>query len=99
MKRKRNLKRRESELRVSIDSDDVGRQIKTLKEEIGRLEQKKISRQSKLREYNKKAIELGFCENPTEQSFVENREKAKIERDNCQQELSKKNEDLRLALN
>ena len=96
---KEELKRRESELRVSIDSDDVGRQIKTLKEEIGRLEQKKISRQSKLRDYNKKAIELGFCENPTEQSFVENREKAKIERDNCQQELSKKNEDLRHALN
>ena len=96
---KEELKRRESELRVSIDSDDVGRQIKALKEEIGRLEQKKVSRQSKLREYNKKAIELGLCENPTEQSFVENREKAKIERDNCQQELSKKNEDLRHALN
>lgn len=96
---KERLKKRESELRVSIDSDDVGRQIKVLKEEIDRLEQKKISRQSKLRDYNKKAIELGFCENPTEQSFVENREKAKIERSNCVQELGKKNEDLRHALN
>ena len=96
---KERLKKRESELRVSIDSDDVGRQIKVLKEEIDRLEQKKKSRQSKLGDYNKQAIELGFCENPTEQLFVENREKAKIERSNCVQELGKKNEDLRHALN
>ncbi len=96
---KEELKRRESELRVSIDSDDVGRQIKDLKEEIGRLELNKISRQSKLDDYNKKAIELGLCENPNEQVFVENRERAKTERINCQQELRKKNEDLRHALN
>lgn len=96
---KEKLKAKESELRYSIDSDDVGRQIKSLKEEIGRLEQKKKNRQSKLVEYNKKAIEVGFCENPTEQAFANNRENARTERDNCQKELGEKNEERRHALN
>jgi hypothetical protein len=49
-----------------------------LKEEINRLEQKKKNRLSKLEEYNKKAFEVGFDENPTEQVFIENREMAKL---------------------
>ena len=93
------LKQKESELRVSIESDDVGRQIKSLKEEISRLEQIKKIRQSKLEEYNKKVIEVGFCENPTEHVFIENRKNAKTKRDNCQKELGEKNEELRYAFN
>jgi uncharacterized protein YPO0396 len=98
-KEKEELKKKETELLFSIESDDVGRQIKTLKEEISKLELTKKTRQSKLEEYNKKALEVGFGENPTEQVFVENREKAKAKRDDCQIELGKKNEDLRYALN
>ncbi|MGN0032592.1 MAG: ATP-binding protein [Candidatus Limimorpha sp.] len=96
---KEELKKKESELRVAIEGDDVGRQIKALKEEIGRLNQRKSNRQSKLNEYNKKVIEVGFCQNPNEELFVENRGKAKSERDKCQIELGKKNEESRLALN
>ena len=96
---KEELKKKESELRVAIEGDDVGRQIKALKEEIGRLNQRKSNRQSKHNEYNKKALEVGFCQNPNEELFIENRGKAKSERDKCQIELGKKNEESRLALN
>lgn len=94
---KEDFKKKESELRYSIESDDVGRQIKALKEEIERLEQKKKNRQNKLNEYNRKAIEVGFSQNPTETLFAENREKAKKERDNCQVELIQKNKEAGLA--
>ena len=96
---KEELKKKESELRVAIEGDDVGRQIKTLKEEISRLNQRKSNRQSKLSEYNKKVLEVGFHQNPNEELFIENRGKAKSERDKCQIELSKKNEESRLSLN
>lgn len=96
---KEELKKKESELRVAIEGDDVGRQIKALKEEIGRLNQRKSNRQAKLSEYNKQVIEVGFCQNPNEELFIENRGKAKSERDKCQIELGKKNEESRLALN
>ncbi len=95
---KEELKKKESELRVSIESDDVGRQIKTLKEEIGRLEQKKKNRQYRLSEYNRKAVEVGFSQNPTEMLYVENREKAKTERDNCLFKLTQKNKESGLAV-
>lgn len=88
------LKAKESTLRFSIESDDVGRQIRLLKEEINRLEQKKKNRLSKLEEYNKKALEVGFDENPTEQVFIENREMAKTKRDNCQLESDAKHKEL-----
>lgn len=88
------LKAKESTLRFSIESDDVGRQIRLLKEEINRLEQKKKNRLSKLEEYNKKALEVGFDENPTEQVFIENREIAKTKRDNCQLESDAKHKEL-----
>lgn len=94
---KEQLTNKVIELGTAIENDDVGRQIKALKEEIGRLDQKKKSRQSKLSEYNKKAVDVGFSESPTEAVFVANREKARTERDLCQQELSKKNKELGLA--
>jgi len=86
-------------LGTAIENDDVGKQIKALKNEIDRLEQQKQLRQDKLEQYNSKVIEAGLNGSPTQQAFVENREKAKAERDNKQQELSNKNEDLRRALN
>lgn len=88
------LKAKESTLRFSIESDDVGRQIRLLKDEINKLEQKKKNRLSKLEEYNKKALEVGFDENPTEQVFIENREMAKTKRDNCQLESEAKHKEL-----
>ncbi len=96
---KDRLKQQERELSLSIENDDVGRQIKDLERDIRGLNSTKQTRQAKLNSYNKKVVEVGLVDNPTENSFDENREKAKIERDNCQVELGKKNEESRLALN
>lgn len=94
---KKRLTDKVIELGTAIENDDVGRQIKTLKEEIGRLEQKMKNRQDRLSKYNRKAVEVGFSQNPTDALFAENREKAKIERDNCQVELTQKNKESGLA--
>ena len=96
---KERLKQQERDLSLSIENDDVGRQIKDLERDIRGLNSTKQTRQAKLYSYNKKVVEVGLVDNPTENSFDENREKAKIERDNCQVELGKKNEESRLALN
>ena len=96
---KEQLKQQERELSLSIENDDVGRQIKNLEKEIGNLLKTKQSRQLKLNEYNKKSIEVGFGENPTEQTFIENREIARVEKSNCKATLDEKNEELRLAKN
>ncbi|MDD7528018.1 MAG: SbcC/MukB-like Walker B domain-containing protein [Bacteroidales bacterium] len=96
---KEQLKQQERDLSLSIENDDVGRQIKDLEREIRGLNSTKQTRQKKLNGYNQKVVEVGFVCNPTANSFVENRAKAKIERDNCQVELGKKNEESRLALN
>ena len=96
---KEHLKQQERELSLSIENDDVGRQIKDLENEIRRLNSTKQTRQTKLNGYNQKVVEVGLSADPTADTFVENREKAKIERDNCQVELGKKNEESRIALN
>ena len=98
-RQKEELTQKVIELGSAIENDDVGKQIRALKDEIGKLEQKKKNRQSKLSDYNKKATEVGFCESPSEIVFIENREKARKGRDNCKVELGKKNEESRLALN
>jgi uncharacterized protein YPO0396 len=97
--KKELLKQQERELSLSIENDDVGRQIKDLENEIRRLNSTKQTRQTKLSSYNQKVVEVGLATDPSAETFVENREKAKIERDNCQVELGKKNEESRIALN
>lgn len=96
---KEELKGRERALSLAIENDNVGQQIKTLEKEMQGLERTKQSRQKKLDEYNKKVREVGFSENPTETLFLENREKARTERDNCEATLNEKNEEWRLAKN
>lgn len=96
---KDRLKQQERELSLSIENDDVGRQIKDLENEIRRLNSTKQTRQTKLNSYNQKAIEVGFSANPTAETFVENRETARIEKGKCQTSLDEKNEELRLAKN
>lgn len=97
--KKEDLKQQERSLSLAIENDDIGKQIKDLETEISKLEKTKQNRIGTLNEYNKKAIEVGFCENPSENVFVENREKAKIERKNCLNKINEKNEDLRRAKN
>ena len=96
---KEQLKQKERELSISIENDDIGKQIKDLEREIRGLESTKQARQNRLNEYNKKALEVEFGENPSEQVFIENREKARTERNNCQVEIDARNEDLRYAKN
>lgn len=96
---KEDLKGRERALSLAIENDNVGQQIKTLEKEMQGLERTKQSRQKKLDEYNKKVREVGFSVNPAEVLFLENREKARKERDNCEATLNEKNEEWRLAKN
>ena len=96
---KEQLKQKERELSISIENDDIGKQISGLEREIRGLETAKQARQNRLIEYNKKALEVGFSQNPSEQVFIENREKARTERNNCHAEIDAKNEDFRHAKN
>ena len=96
---KEELKERERSLSLAIENDNVGQQIKTLEKEMQGLERTKQSRQKMFDEYNKKVREVGFSENPAEVLFLENREKARTERDNCEATLNEKNEEWRLAKN
>lgn len=96
---KEQLKQKERELSISIENDDIGKQISGLEREIKGLETTKQVRQNRLNEYNKKALEVGICENPSEQVFIENREKARTERNNCQAEIDARTEDWRHAKN
>jgi uncharacterized protein YPO0396 len=96
---KERLKQQERDLSLSIENDDVGRQIKDLEREIKSLNSTKQIRQTKLNSYNQKAIKVGLPADPTAETFVENRETARIEKGKCQTSLDEKNEELRLAKN
>ena len=67
---KEELQQQERTLSLSIENDDIGKQIKDLEKEIRTLDARKQARQNKLNEYNKKALEVGLCENPSEEAFV-----------------------------
>lgn len=96
---KEELKRQERNLSLSIENDNVGRQIKDLEREIRGLNSTKQTRLAKLKDYNKKVVEVALIDNPSEQTFIENRETARTEKDRCQSALNNKNEELRLAKN
>ena len=96
---KERLKQQERDLSLSIENDDVGRQIKDLAREIKALNNTKQTRQTKLNSYNHKAAEVGLSTVLTAEVFVENRETARIEKAKCQTLLDEKNEELRLAKN
>lgn len=97
--RKEQLKQQERYLAISIENDDVGRQIKDLEKEIRGLNSTKKMRIDKLKDYNNKVVEVGLVENPTEQVFLDNRETAHAEKNKCQLSSEEKNEELRLAKN
>lgn len=96
---KDQLKQQERDLSLSIENDDVGKQIKELENEIRRLNSTKQTRQTKLGSYNQKVVEVGLATDPDSKTFVENRETARIEKGKCQALLEEKSEELRLAKN
>lgn len=96
---KESLKQQERALSLSIENDDVGRQIRELDKDIENLNSKKKTRLINLKNYNEKAVEVGFCENPSETIFDENRKKSITEQNNCRKKLEEKAEERRILKN
>ncbi|SEU16242.1 Uncharacterized protein YPO0396 [Draconibacterium orientale] len=94
-----DLKNQETDLTVQIKSDEVGNQIEKLKTEISRLEKSKKLRSDKLDDYNKIAQSIELSANPREETFAENREKAKQLKQGTQQKIEVESENLRLLKN
>ena len=94
------LKSQETDLIVQIKTDTVGNQIETLKREIAQLEKTRENRSNKLDAYNKIAQKVRLVENPNEENFIINREKAKTEKAGLENLVKDElNENLRLAKN
>lgn len=93
------LKNQETDLAVQIKSDEVGRQIENLKTEIGRLETSKNLRSKKLNDYNKIAQSIELNINPSEATFLTNRENAKINRAKLEEKRFEVDEELRQSKN
>lgn len=74
------LKGEERELSIAIESDEVGNKIKNIEKDIKNLEQNRDSRKQKLNKYNEIAKKVEFPENPDENIFRYNREKASYKR-------------------
>ncbi|MEI6582910.1 MAG: SbcC/MukB-like Walker B domain-containing protein [Chitinophagia bacterium] len=94
-----DLKNQETDLTVQIKSDEVGNQIEKLKTEITRLEKSKKLRSEKLDDYNKIAQSIDLDTNPSEESFITNREKANELKYKTQQDIYSENENLRSLKN
>jgi uncharacterized protein YPO0396 len=93
------LKNQETDLTVQIKTDAVGNQIEKLKTEIRGLETSRDNRKTKLDNYNKITQKIGFSENPSEDIFKENREKAKNKKYELEKLVEDKTEELRTAKN
>lgn len=89
------LKNQETDLTVQIKSDEVGNQIEKLKTEISRLSKSRDNRKNKLDDYNKIAQSIELNTNPSEETFNENREKAKELKQTTTQKIENENENLR----
>ncbi len=93
------LKGQETDLTIQIKSDEVGNRIEKLKTEISRLDKSKNLRSSKLLDYNKIAQNIKLNANPDEETFNENREKAKELKQTTQLKIEDENENLRALKN
>ena len=93
------LKQEERAISISIEKDEVGSQIKDLEKEIRQLEISKNSRIKNLDDYNKIAQSIELKTNPSEETFITNRETAKQLKQNKQQEIEAESEKLRVLKN
>ena len=93
------LKDKETDLKVQIKSDEVGRQIQDLDKEINRLSKTRSTKKSKLDAYNKISGKLEYSINPNENTFLETRKSSQTKRDQCAVDSAKDSENLRLAKN
>jgi uncharacterized protein YPO0396 len=93
------LKNKETDLTVQIKTDEVGRQIEDLKNDIRRLSKSRDNRKTKLDVYNKLSEKLNLSNNPNERIFLETRNSVKIKRDQCVIDSETKSKELRLTEN
>lgn len=94
-----DLKQEERTISIAIEKDEVGSKIKDLEKEIKSLQTLKDNRSRKLDEYNKIAQSIKLNTNPSEETFIENREKAKQLKQSTQQNIDEENENLRAFKN
>lgn len=100
LRQKENLlKQEERTISIAIERDEVGSKIKDLEKEIKILSSSKENRLKKLDEYNKIAQAIKLNTNPEEDTFHENREKAKNLKQNKQQKIDEESENLRTLKN
>lgn len=83
------LKSDERSIALSIENDEVGRQIKEVEQEIHRLEELRDERTRRMDEYNKIASQLSLVSDPQLDTFLKQREEtsAQLERLNDEIEL------------
>jgi uncharacterized protein YPO0396 len=93
------LKQEERTISIAIERDEVGSKIKDLEKEIKSLSSSKEHRLKKLDEYNKIAQAIKLNTNPGEETFYENREKAKSLKQHTQQKIEEESEHLRTLKN
>ena len=84
---KSKLEDEQTRLRIAIERDEVGQQIKELEREIRDNEHKRDSRKIKLEGYNTLAQNVNLSVNPDASAFATNRAKAKSEKDALQKRI------------
>lgn len=94
-----DLKQEERTISIAIEKDEVGSKIKDLEKEIKNLQILKDNRSRKLDDYNKIAQSIKLNTNPSEENFIENRERAKQLKQSTQQNIEEENENLRILKN
>ncbi|HCZ37525.1 MAG TPA: AAA family ATPase, partial [Cytophagales bacterium] len=94
-----NLKQDERTISISIEKDEVGSKIKDLEKEIKNLQTLKDNRSKKLDDYNKIVQSIKLISNPSEDTFITNREEAKQLKLNAQQNIDDESENLRALKN
>lgn len=93
------LKQEERSISISIEKDEVGNKIKELEKEIKALEKLRDSRTAKLENYNKIAQSIELNINPSEDTFLTNRENIKINRAKLEEKRFEVDEELRQSKN
>jgi uncharacterized protein YPO0396 len=98
-RKEEELRREERELSLAIENDDVGKKIKEIERDIEYLEMSREKASEKLEDYNRIAQQIDLDANPTEITFKENREKASLKKNELENVLAIKNEELRQSKN
>lgn len=90
-----DLRDKEAELKVAINTSEPGREVEALKKEISELKVKRQERVSKRNDYNDLSKTLNFKENPSKKIFDEQKNKAQINKVKCEKEEGTLNETIR----